>query len=195
MDNLTINMAQSPSFTGVQKLGNLSKLEKVANHISAELHKVNPNDKKGRTFVKMAEDNGLDIFLHPNKTNNGVRIDMAPDDILKSGGRFDSSTYVNIYKNAEEFSPSDVHNKLDINKKESKKERLTIATLAAAAIVWLGGIGLIATKSTGGCTRHSNIPQKPVPAALVNDSIKKSDIFMKEPVIKDTANVIRKVIK
>lgn len=195
MDNLTINGAQSPNFTGIQRFGNLSKLEKVANHISTELHKVNPNDKKGRTFVKMAEDSGLDIFLHPNKTNTGVRIDMAPGDILESGGRFDSSTYVNIYKNSEEFSPSDVHNKLNINREKSKKERLTIAALATAALVWLGGIGLIVTKSTGGCSRHSSVPSKPVPAKIVNDTVKSADIFMKEPVIKDTANVIKKVVK
>lgn len=134
MDNsLSVNQRFQPTFGTVHGPKNLENMlpsrRTVAEYIIAALKKVDPDDILGRTYEKIADDAGYDIFVRDNNKRQAIRVDAvtkraAEDYINNDWDVFDSQTFVNFYKTSNEFNPNQVSRAVEKNIKQEKDKKV-----------------------------------------------------------------------
>ena len=199
MDNLTIQRAQSPSFTAIKLqngLLNNKNRKAVSEYISNKLNSVDVSDKAKRTFVQRAENYGYDVLLTKGQNKNSVRVDVVSTlaeqkAAVWNGLPISPRTHVGTYQKPEQFDVQHFNDTYKPMEKETKRFGCIfygmLGTFSTLAI--LGIAGMI----SGSKHDTTSIPQKTNNIEVVAKDTLKTDSI--KPVMEDAFKLSKKVIK
>lgn len=163
MDNFSVGQFSfKPSFGMIHVIdsGKLSKTRAVvANSITKQLRKVDPNDKLIRTYEMVADAKGYDIFLRNNDRYGGIRMDLvskkdSKNYFEKQWDIFDRMSFVGIYKSEQDFKQRYLTHVLKRNMDAKKEAKSLLIGFPLTVLAFLGfTIGAISL-SNGGCSRQ-----------------------------------------
>ena len=195
MDNLTIQKAQSPSFTALKLqngLLNNKNRKAVSEYISNKLNSVDVSDKAKRTFVQRAENYGYDVLLTKGQTKNSVRVDVVSTLAEQKAAAWNGIpispyTHVGTYQKPEQF---DVQHFNDTYKPIEKETKNRVGIFYG--VLGLAIIGFVSVLNIGKRDKAS-IPQKTNYIEVVAKDTLKTDSI--KPVMEDAFKLGKKVIK
>lgn len=149
-----------------------AKQKSLIQNISRELNVINPDDRRRRSYMRMADSNGYDVYFSPGRQKDSINVDIVNSKKLSKKGsspQVSSDTFVGTYSANNKFKIDDFVACYD---RFDKKSKFVEKSLYIIFGCFIASLAMLPSIIDGSCSRIARNVKEYV---ANNDSVKLSE--------------------